>query len=124
MNKTNFAESILEKYRNGQRHFIDLDLENESFDDQDLRDVVFENCFLYSSFRRANLRNSKFINGNIKTCDFREADLTNAHFENLAVESSQFARAKIDGIFFDNNWAYGQKVTRADFDKWIKDYEE
>jgi len=124
MNKTNLAESILEQYRNGQRYFTDLDLENESFDDQDLQDAVFENCCLYSSFRRTNLRNVKFINGNIKTCDFREADLTNAHFENLAVESSQFARAKIDGIYFDNNWAYGQKVTKADFDKWIKDYEE
>jgi len=124
MNKTNFAENILELYRNGQRYFADLDLENESFDDQDLQDAVFENCFLYSSFRRTNLRNAKFINGNIKTCDFREADLTNAHFENLAVESSQFARAKIDGIYFDNNWAYGQKVTKSDFDKWIKDYEE
>jgi uncharacterized protein YjbI with pentapeptide repeats len=124
MNKTNFAESILEQYRNGQRYFVDLELENESFDYQDLQDAVFENCFFYSSFRNTNLRNAKFINGNIKTCDFREADLTNAHFENLAVESSQFARAKIDGIYFDNNWAYGQKVTKADFDKWIKDYEE
>lgn len=118
------AESILEQYRNGQRHFVNLDLENESFDDQNLQDAVFEHCLFYASFRRANLRNAKFINGNIKTCDFREADLTNAHFEDLAVESAQFAGAKIEGIFFDNNWAYGQKVTRADFDNWIKDHEE
>jgi uncharacterized protein YjbI with pentapeptide repeats len=123
MEKTNFAESILEQYRNGKRYFSDLDLEKESFDYQNLQDVVFENCFLYSSFKGTNLRNAKFINGNIKTCDFRDADLTNAHFENLAVESAQFARAKTEGIYFDNNWAYGQKVTRADFDAWIKDYE-
>jgi uncharacterized protein YjbI with pentapeptide repeats len=124
MNKTNFAESILERYQKGQRYFTDLDLENESFDDQYLQDIVFENCFLYSSFRRANLRNAKFINGNIKTCDFREADLTNAHFENLSVEGSQFARAKVDGIYFDNNWAHGQKVTHTDFTSWIKNHEE
>jgi len=124
MNKTNFAENILEQYQNGKRYFVDLELENESFDNQNLQDIVFENCFLYSSFRNANLRNAKFINGNIKTCDFRDADLTNAHFENLAVESSQFARAKTDGIYFDNNWAYGQKVTRADFDEWLKYHEE
>ena len=120
----NNAQMILEQYQNGQRYFNDLDLDNENFDDQTLQDAVFENCFLYSSFRRANLRNVKFINGNVKTCDFRDADLTNAHFENVAVESAQFAGAKIDGIYFDNNWAYGQKVTRADFDKWIKDHEE
>lgn len=124
MDKTNFADSILNQYQNGQRYFVDLDLENEIFDNQNLQDVVFENCFLYSSFRGANLRNAKFINGNIKTCDFSDADLTNAHFENLSVEGSQFARAKTDGIYFDNNWAYGQKVTKADFDKWIKNHEE
>lgn len=123
MNRTNFAKDILEQYRKGQRYFVDLELENESFDYQNLQNIVFENCFLYSSFRGANLRNAKFINGNIKTCDFRDADLTNAYFENLTVESSQFSGAKTDGIYFDNNWAYGHSVTRADFDKWIKDHD-
>lgn len=121
---TNFAKTILEEYRNGKRYFFDLDLENENFDDQVLQDIIFDNCFLYSSFRRANLTNSKFINGNIKTCDFTEANLTNAYFENLSVEGAQFARANIEGIYFDNNWAYGQVVTKAHFDEWIKDYEE
>ena len=121
MNKTNLAEKILEQYLNGERYFVDLDLENECFDNQNLQDAVFENCFLYSSFRGANLKNAKFINGNIKTCDFSNADLTNAYFENLAVEGSLYTGAKTDGIYFDNNWAYGQKVTRVDFDEWIKD---
>lgn len=124
MDRTNFAESILAQYRNGQRYFSDLDLERENFDGQNLEGVVFENCFLYSSFRAANLRNSKFINGNIKTCDFREADLTNVHFENLAIEGAQFARSKVEGVCFNNNWAYGQKITQAEFDNWIKDHEE
>lgn len=117
------AEEILRSYNAGQRHFADIDLENENFDGQNLQGIVFERCFLYSSFKGANLRNAKFINGNIKTCDFREADLTNAHFENLSVEGAQFARAKTNGIYFDNNWAYGQQVTRQDFDEWIKNYE-
>ncbi len=123
--KTNIVEQILIEYRNGKRYFadIDIDIDSESFDDQNLQDIVFEKCFFYLSFRRANLKNAKFINCNIKTCDFREADLTNAHFENLSVEGTQFARAKVDGIFFDNNWAYGQKVTQAEFDDWIKDFE-
>jgi len=124
MKKTNYRDIILEQYKEGKRHFIDLDLENENFDHQNLEGVIFEKCFLYSSFRGANLRNTKFINGNIKTCDFRDADLTNAHFENLAVEHVQFAGAKIDGIYFDNNFAYGHNVTRADFDDWLKDHVE
>lgn len=124
MNKTNLVPYVLEKYQDGQRYFQNIDMENESFDEQNLEDVVFENCSLYVSFRKANLRNAKFINGGIKTCDFREADLTNARFENVCIESAQFARSKTDNIYFDNNSCFGQLVTRAHFDEWIKDYEE
>lgn len=119
MNKSNSVPLVLEKYQQGQRYFQDLDMENESFEGQNLEDITFENCSLYISFRKANLRNAKFINGGIKTCDFREADLTNAWFEN-----AQFARAKTDNIYFDNNSAYGHPVTKAHFDEWIKDYED
>lgn len=124
MNKTNLVGFVLELYSQGQRYFENLDMENESFEGQNLEDIVFEDCSLYISFRKANLKNAKFINGGIKTCDFRDADLTNARFENVCIESAQFARAKTDGIYFDNNSCYGQNVTQADFDDWIKDYEE
>jgi len=124
MNKTNLVVYVLEQYRQGQRHFENLDMVDESFEGQNLEDIVFEDCSLYISFRKANLKNAKFLNGGIKTCDFREADLTNARFENVCIESAQFARAKTDGIYFDNNSSYGQNVTQVDFDNWIKDYEE
>jgi uncharacterized protein YjbI with pentapeptide repeats len=124
MNKTNLVGFVLEEYKKGQRYFANLDMENESFEGQNLEDIVFEDCSLYISFRGANLRNAKFLNGGIKTCDFREANLTNTRFENVCIESAQFARAIIDGIYFDNNSSYGQNVTQADFDNWIKDIEE
>jgi uncharacterized protein YjbI with pentapeptide repeats len=124
MKKTNLVNFVLEQYQKGQRYFTNLDMENESFENQDLEDIVFEDCSLYISFRGANLRNAKFLNGGVKTCDFREADLTNSRFENVCVESAQFARAKKDNIFFDNNSSYGQNVTQADFNDWIKDYQE
>lgn len=120
MNKTNLVNSVLEEYKNGKRYFIGLDIENESFDGQNLEGIVFDNCSLYVSFRGANLKNSRFLNGGIKTCDFREANLTNARFENLCVESSRFAKSKTDGVFFDNNSSYGQATTQSDFDNWIK----
>ena len=124
MNKTNLVPDLLEKYQQGVRYFDNLYMENESFERQNLEDVTFEDCSLSISFRGANLRNAKFINGGIKSCDFRDADLTNARFENVCIESAQFARSKTDNIFFDNNSSYGQLVTKAHFDEWIKDYEE
>ena len=124
MNKTNLVPYVLERYQQGQRYFQDLDMENESFEGQNLEDITFEYCSLYLSFRKANLRNAKFINGGIKTCDFREADLTNARFENVCIESAQFARSKTDNIYFDNNSSYGYLVTKADFDNWVKNIED
>ncbi len=119
----NLCQQILEEYKQGKRYFEYLDLDDDSdgnFEGQDLEGIIFENCSFYISFKGANLKNAKFINGGIKTCDFREADLSNAHFENLAVEGSQFAGSKHDGIYFNNNSAYGQHVSQADFDTWIK----
>ena len=124
MNKTNLVGYVLEKYRQGLRYFENLDMENESFEGQNLEDIVFEDCSLYINFRKTNLKNAKFLNGGIKTCDFREAILTNARFENVCIESAKFARAKTDGIYFDNNSCFGQYVSQADFDSWIKDCEE
>jgi uncharacterized protein YjbI with pentapeptide repeats len=124
MNKTNLVPYVLEKYQQGQRYFDNLVMDNESFEGQNLEDIIFEDCSLYISFRKANLRNAKFINGGVKTCDFREADLTNARFENVCVESVQFSRSNTENIYFDNNSCYGQLVTKADFDEWIKDYED
>ncbi len=124
LHKTNFVAYVLEQYRLGQRYFKNLDIENESFEGQNLEDIVFEYCSLYVSFRGANLKNARFINGGVKTCDFREADLTNARFEFVCIEGIQFARAITDGVYFDNNSCYGQNATQADFDHWIKDHEE
>ena len=124
MNKARFVKDIPEQYRNGKGYFTDLELENERFDNQQLQDIVFDNCSFYVSVRKADLNNAKFTNGHIKTCDLREAGLTNARFENLAVESAQFARARTEGLCFNNNWTYGQKLTKTGFDEWIKYQEE
>ena len=58
MNKTTLVPYVLEKYHQGQRYFQDLDLENESFEGQNLEDITFEGCSLYISFRKANLKNA------------------------------------------------------------------
>jgi len=116
MHKSNQVNQVLEEYNQGKRHFTNLDLDNESFDELHLEGIIFENCFIGSSFRKTNLRNARFISSNIKTCDFSNADLTNAHFENLSVEAAIFKGALIDGIVFNNNWCYGQLLVQADFE--------
>lgn len=120
MEKTNFAEIILEKYQNGQRYFADYDLDNENFDDQNLADIIFEHCFIASSFKRANLTNAKFIHSNIKTSDFSYADLSHAHFEHLEVDGANFTGARIDQIYFENNWFQGSSISIIDLSLWVK----
>jgi len=44
------AEIILEKYRNGQRHFSNYVLENENFEDQNLAD--FLKVFYFINFQK------------------------------------------------------------------------
>ncbi|MCE3602705.1 pentapeptide repeat-containing protein [Massilia sp. P8910] len=124
MNNSSVALSVLDEYKNGKRFFENLYIFNESFEGKILEDIVFQDCTLYANFRNANLRNAKFQNGGIKTCDFRGADLTGARFENLSVEGTQFARAITSRVFWENNFAYGSVSTQEDFESWIKDHEE
>lgn len=113
-------KDILDKYKNGQRNFKDIDVENGDLRYADLRDISFDGCFLAIDFRGANLRGAKFTNGNIKTCDFRGADLTNAHFENLAVDSADFAGAVNDCTTFKNGFYHCATLQQADFNEWTK----
>ena len=113
------VSELLSRYQNGERSFVELDIENGDLRGTKLADATFENCFLTVDFRGANLRNSKFINGNIKTCDFREADLTHAHFEELAVDSTRFKGAKTKGLVFKNNYVMGQQVNQQDFEEYF-----
>lgn len=114
---------LLEAYRKGQRYFEYLDLEEVSFDNENLEGITFENCSLYVSFRNANLRNATFLNGGIKTCDFTEADLTNARFEMLTIESAEFAFAKMEGVQLKDLFAYSQEVSEEMFFR-IKEQQE
>lgn len=121
MEVSNLKPWILSEYKNGRRHFEDLDIDNEYFDNEDLSGVKFDWCRIYASFNGANLANCSFTNGGVKTCDFRNADLTNARFEYVCIESAVFKGAKVDGVVFVNNSCYSQEVTQEEFDTWIKD---
>ena len=112
-------QEILQRYKEGQRQFKDLDIEGD-FSHQNLEEIEFENCFIAADFRHCNLANSKFLNGNIKTSDFRFSTLTNAVFTGLAVEGTEFEGAETEGVVFEGNYCYGQVVGMEDFEKLFK----
>ena len=105
-----------EAYKNGQRHFLDLDFEYlDGFSNKDFSDIIFEGCFLYVDLRNSNLTNAKFIGCNIKEIDLRHANLTNALMTNCLVESALFKGSTVDGFKFVDNYYYGLILGQEEF---------
>jgi uncharacterized protein YjbI with pentapeptide repeats len=125
-NEIKTIQDFLAAYKNGQRLFINLDLEEEQggVSGEVLQDCIFENCFLFLDFRNADLTNSDFLSCNIKTADFRNAILTNTLFKNCSVESIMFKGAKVDKLIFEENYCYGSTVGQKDFEEHFKESDE
>lgn len=116
MTQINFFEA----YKNGERHFLDLDFEYlEGFSNKDYSDIIFESCFLYLDFRNSNFTNAKFIGCNVKEIDLRQANLTNAFMTNCLVESALFKGAIVNGFKFLDNYYYGQTIGQKEFNNKI-----
>lgn len=115
MNISDFFDA----FQLGIRHFKDIDFnESGNFSQEDLSNIIFENCFLHSAdFRGSNLSNSQFLNCNIKCNDFRKANLSNALIKNCSVECSMFKGAIVVNFKFEENWCYGAVVGQASFDE-------
>lgn len=112
------VEEFLKAYKNGQRHFRDLDFEYvDGFADKDFSDAIFEDSFLYLDFRNTNLTNTQFIGCNIKEIDLRKANLTNALMKNCLVESAMFKDAIVNNFKFVDNYFYGLTVGQKEFDE-------
>lgn len=110
-------DEFFEAFKNGQRHFIDLDFEYaEGFSSKDFSDIIFEGCFLYIDLRNSNLANTQFINCNIKEIDLRYCNLTNGCITNCLVESALYRGAIVTGFKFIDNYAYGATVGQEFFD--------
>lgn len=119
MDNSPTIQEILQRYKEGQRQFKDLDIEGD-FSHQNLEGIEFEGCFIAADFRYCNLENSKFWNGNIKTSDFSYSILTNAVFTGLAVEGTDFKEAETEGLVFEGNYCFGQVVGQVDFEELFK----
>lgn len=109
-------EEFLTCYKNGQQEFVALEFEHgESFENQNLNNLTFRNCWFCAIFKGANLTNTQFIDCNIKTSDFTEANLSNASIKNCAVDFATFKDAIIENFIFEDNLCQGFIVGQKDF---------
>ncbi|WP_341841202.1 pentapeptide repeat-containing protein [Chitinophaga caseinilytica] len=117
----NLSEFLLH-YKNGQRNFIGLDLDDHDFHALDLSDAVFEECYFHStSWVGSNLQNTRFKNCSLKCADFRNTNLTNAAIQDCLVDSIAFNGAITKDFVFSGNDFYGATVDQKDFEETFKD---
>lgn len=112
MATTTDIQSIIEKYTEGHRYFLNLDLDKGEhlLSGQLLADTTFDNCCFSLDFSQTNFTNTKFINCNLKGCDFSQCNLTHTIFENCALEGAEFTNAQMEQTNLINCYCYGQTV--------------
>ena len=109
---------LINAIKSGQEHFIEWDFkENDSAQNTDLSGLIFEKCFMFLDFKNSNLKDTQFIDCNIKTADFSGANLKNAKIKNCSVESTIFKGANTENLIFENNGYYGLTLNQTDFEK-------
>ena len=95
---------IRRRYESGERNFQGLEIEDandaSSFRDAVLEGSDFSRAFVVADFRRANLRDCRFVGANVKTCIFDMADLRGCDFSNAAIDAATFRSALVDGANF------------------------
>ncbi|HEY1137634.1 MAG TPA: pentapeptide repeat-containing protein [Xanthomonadaceae bacterium] len=102
MSQSPTSTEIIQRYKNGERLFADLELYNGTYDFSAcvLDDADFSRSSFYASFSGASLVRAKFINAYIKTSDFTNADLRDAVFECAAIDGCIFDGANLSGASF------------------------
>ncbi|RZL45074.1 MAG: hypothetical protein EOP00_18230 [Pedobacter sp.] len=108
---------FLESYKNGQRHFVELDFECvDGFKNSNFSNAIFEKCFLYVDFTNSNLTNTVFFNCNLKMVDFTNVNFTNATLKNCSIESAIFKNVIIENFKFIENYYCGSILNQEDFE--------
>ena len=102
------ASDIIARYRSGERSFVDLELDDEPLDlsSVTLAGADFSRCFIFASFRGADLSGAIFNDSNVKACDFTDANLAGASFRNAAIDGAVFT-GDLGGTTFDGASWYG-----------------
>lgn len=119
------AKKILDLYKEGRRDFTGIVCTNDSFDNFDLRGVIFRKADLsYSSFYGTNLEGADFSEANLEWTGFIRANLKRANFEKARAtwarfNESVFSKTNMKGanvswsLFFNTNLYSGADLTGA-----------
>lgn len=108
------CEEFLAAYEKGERHFIYSDLDDSSFQNKNLKNVIFEACCLLCDFTGADLTNSRFLNCNLKAANFSNANLNNATIKKCHVEAIDLGNTNIENVKFENNYYMGIVLDQSD----------
>ncbi|MGG4141489.1 pentapeptide repeat-containing protein [Paenibacillus algorifonticola] len=103
----------------GQKTFSGIEVEEGSLQNYNLSGCTFVECSFALDFSKADLKNSKFINSNLKTCNFTEADLTESEWTGNMLCSAVFYKAKRDSIQFVGNYYHSVILEIKDLEKMI-----
>jgi len=113
MKKVKSIKQLLSLYANGERHFIDCDLDGD-LRAANLEGVTFTTSFLLCEFHGANLKGARFESCNLKTCSFQGANLTDAVITKCSVEGISFIDAQVKTLKFDDNYYMGSRMNQND----------
>ncbi len=105
------SKELLAAYKAGRRDFSGLEFQSYlEFQDCELDDIDFSNCWLDGTFRNVSFRNARFFDACIKTCFFIDCDLTFANFKNAAIDAIEFENVLVAHACFDGASAYSCRV--------------
>ncbi|WP_341279187.1 pentapeptide repeat-containing protein [Paenibacillus sp. FSL H8-0537] len=103
----------------GEKTFSGIEVEEGSLQNYNLSGCTFVKCFFALDFSKTNLKDSKFINSNLKTCNFTEADLTDSEWIGNMLCSAVFNGAKRDNMHFVGNYYHSVILEIKDLEKMI-----
>jgi hypothetical protein len=104
-------EEFIKNVKSGQQEFKGIDLEG-SFINEDLSNLVFENCFIVADFTGSNLSRTCFTECNLKTCIFNYANLEQAEFSRNNLDAADFMFAQYSNLIFKDNTSYSSIFTK------------
>ena len=107
--KSMTAKQILDLYKKGERDFSGIICQNDSFDNFDLRGIIFSKADLsYCSFYGTNLEGSDFSGAQLEWTGFIRANLKRASFEKARCVWSRFNESHFENTSFrgdDLSWS-------------------
>ena len=119
------AKKILDLYKEGRRDFSGIICQNDSFDNFDLKGIIFKKADLsYCSFYGTNLEGADFSEAQLEWTGFIRANLKKASFEKSRAVWSRFNESLLEktnfrgadlswSLFFNTNLYAGADLTGA-----------